>query len=355
MWHEKSDVYLFDEPSAFLDIQERLRVCEFIEHIAKKSKVIVVEHDLLMLDYMTDFINIFYGVQACYGIVSGIKPSRRAINDYLAGQLPEENVRFRDKEISFKFIHSRDARKEVIASWDKFTKTFENFKMEADAGSIPLKGIVGIAGKNGTGKTTFVKCIAGIEKTDFGTIDLKMKVSYKPQYIQGDERLVGEVVKEERIPKAIVSAFSMEGVMTKKTKNLSGGELQKLAIALCLSKEADLYLLDEPSAFLDVEERLQSAKTIRSIIDEKEKAAFIVEHDLLFLSYVADSLVVFSGEPAKHGFARSPIEFTHGLNELMKELNITIRKDKDSGRPRINKKDSVLDREQKEKGKYVEL
>lgn len=350
-----ADLYLFDEPAAFLDIQERLRVCEFISELAKNKKVIIIEHDILMLDYITELINIFYGKASCYGIVSGVKASRRAINDYLEGFLPEENIRFRDKKISFKFSVSKTEKKEKIASWQPFTKTFESFKLEVQPGSIPFKGITGIVGKNGIGKTTFVKCIAGIELTDEGKIDLSMKVSYKPQYIEGNDKTVAEVIKEGGISKKIASAFALEQIVIKKTKNLSGGELQRLAIASCLSKEAEIYLLDEPSAYLDIEERLQAAKTIRDIIEEKEKAAFIVDHDLLFLSYLSDSLIVFSGEASKNGNASSPQEFYEGLNSLMKELNITIRKDKDSGRPRINKFGSVLDREQKEKGKYVEL
>lgn len=352
---KKADLYLFDEPSAFLDIQERLRVCEFMSELAKKKKVIIIEHDLLMLDYLTDFINIFYGKPSCYGIISNVKSSRRAINEYLEGFLPEENVRFRDKVISFKFAVARSERKDKISEWEPFSKTFESFTLEAHAGSIPYKGITGIVGKNGTGKTTFVKCLAGIEETDRGKIDLKMKISYKPQYIEGDDKTVAEVISKEKISKKIVSAFSLEQLMLKKTKNLSGGELQRVAIASCLAKDAELYFFDEPSAYLDVEERLEAAKTIKDIIEEKEKAAFVVDHDLLFLSYLADSLIVFSGESSKHGRAASPQNFTEGLNSLLKELNITIRKDKESGRPRINKLGSVLDREQKEKGKYVEV
>lgn len=332
-----------------------MRVCEFISELADKSKVIIIEHDLLMLDYITDFINIFYGKPSCYGIVSDVKPTRRAINEYLEGFLPEENVRFRDKVINFRFGVSREGKREKVSSWQKFTKTFENFKMEAEAGDIPFKGITGIVGKNGIGKTTFVKCLAGIEATDEGRIDLSMKVSYKPQYIQGNEKTVAETVKEGNIIKKIASAFSLELLMLKKTKNLSGGELQRLAIASCLSRDAEIYLLDEPSAYLDVEERIQVAKITKDIIEEREKSAFVVDHDLLFLSYLADSLIVFSGKASEYGKASQPQDFLEGLNTLLKELNITIRKDKESGRPRINKFGSVLDREQKEKGKYVEI
>ncbi len=352
---KKADVCFIDEPSAFLDIKERINVAEFISQLAEKSKVIMVEHDLLMLDYVTDFINLFYGKPSCYGIVSGIKATRRGINEYLDGFLAEENIRFRDKAITFNLSAMKEEKKEAIAKWQEFTKTYKNFQLKAEAGDIPYKGVIGIMGRNGIGKTTFIKCIAGIEEADDNNINLKLKVSYKPQYIQGSDEMVAEIVKREKVSKRLISLLSLENLMLKKTSHLSGGELQRVAIASCLAREADIFLIDEPSAYLDVEERLQAARAIRETIEEREKTVFVVEHDLLFLSYIANSLIVFKGEPAKQGTASKTMPFVEGLNMLLKELGITIRKDKESGRPRINKLNSVLDRKQKEKGEYVEL
>lgn len=352
---KEADVYFIDEPSAYLDIRERISIAEFISELAEKSMVIIVEHDLLMLDYVTDFVNIFYGKPSCYGIVSGIKATRRGVNEYLDGFLAEENVRFRDKAITFNLSALKHEKKETIAKWPEFTKTYKNFTLKAESGEIPYKGIIGIVGRNGIGKTTFIKCIWGIEETDEKNISLKLKVSYKPQYIKGNEEIVANIIKREKISKRIISLLSLDNLILKQTKQLSGGELQRLAIASCLAKEADIFLIDEPSAYLDVEERVQAARAIKEAIEEKEKTAFVVEHDLLFLSYIANSLIVFVGEPAKSGIASKTQPFIEGLNSILKELGITIRKDRESGRPRINKLGSVLDRKQKEEEKYVEL
>ncbi len=95
------------------------------------------------------------------------------------------------------------------------------------------------------------------------------------------------------------------------------------------------------------------AKIIKELMIEKQKTAFIVDHDLLLTSYLADSVIVFSGEPGKKGKSTPVLDFEEGISRLLKELNITLRKDKESGRPRINNKDSVLDREQKKQGKWA--
>jgi len=158
---------------------------------------------------------------------------------------------------------------------------------------------------------------------------------------------------KEKIDKRLASDFNLETLSQKKINTLSGGELQRLSIARCLAKEADIYLIDEPSAYLDVEERISLAKTIKDFMMEKEKIAFVVDHDLLLMSYLADSVVVFSGEPGKAGKSSEVYSFEKGISELLKQLNITLRKDKETGRPRINKKNSVLDREQKERNEWA--
>jgi ATP-binding cassette subfamily E protein 1 len=354
---KKADLYFYDEPLAYLDISERIRIAEFIKNKSLNKQIIVVEHDILVLDYITDFINILYGQPSCYGAVSEIKATRNAINEYLEGFLKEENVRFRDKKIEFRFGARNLIDSNIITEFPEFTKSYEKggFKLKSAGGKIYSKAITAIAGKNATGKTTFIKCLAGLEETDMGKLSVDLKVSYKPQYLTGSEEIVMTIVKRDKINSRLVERLSLDNLFMKKLSELSGGELQRVAIASCLSKEADIFLLDEPSAYLDIEERLNVAKLVKEIINEKEKTCFVVDHDLLFLSYLADSIIVFSGEPGKEGVASKVHEFSAGLSELLKELNITIRKDKDSGRPRINKKDSVLDREQKEKGKYVEL
>jgi len=348
-----ADIYFFDEPLAYLDIVERIRVSDFIRKLVKNEKaVVVIDHDLLLLDYMTDLINIVYGKPSCYGIIAPMRASKNAINSYLEGFLRDEQMKFRDKPIKFNFgVRDREIG-QTMFDWPAFTKSHAGFEIKVAAGSLAKKSIVGIAGKNATGKTTFVKCLAGLYETDNKDLNLKLKFSHKPQYVNASEETVMEVLKKDNVNKRIISLLSLEPLMMRRLDQLSGGELQKVAVASCLAKDADIYLIDEPSAHLDVEERLQVADAIQETMMEKEAGAFVVDHDILFLSYLADSMIVFSGLPSRRGNSSEVYPVVQGLNELLKLLQITVRRDKESGRPRINSKDSVLDREQREKGSW---
>jgi len=141
-------------------------------------------------------------------------------------------------------------------------------------------------------------------------------------------------------------------IFHKDVNGLSGGELQRLSIALALAREADLYLIDEPSAYLDANQRMETAKCIRRVMEKKGQPALIVDHDVYFIDLVSDSLMVFSGEPSIKGLARGPFGLREGMNAFLKDINITFRRDGDTNRPRINKRDSRLDREQKTSGEY---
>ncbi len=356
----EADVYFFDEPLAFLDIGERLRVSDFISEIAKNKTVIVVEHDLLILDYLTDYLNIFFGGQGAFGTVSGVKTSKAGINSYLHGFLKEENMRIRDKELNFNFTKNAAMSGAKIGEWPEFNIEFDSgFKLNVKNGEIHQNHVVGILGKNGTGKTSFVRALAGEldavvddkkTKLDLG----KLNVSYKSQYLFTDsDEFVRDICFREKINKKMKSIFNLGVLESKKLCELSGGELQRFSIARALVKEADIYLIDEPSAYLDVEERISVAKAIKDIMTEKEKTAFVVDHDLLLISYLADSVINFEGESGVRGEASEIRDFEEGVSALLKSLNVTLRKDKESGRPRINKCGSVLDREQKQKNKYA--
>lgn len=350
-----ADIYFFDEPLAFLDIGERLRVSDFMREIAAERTLIVVEHDLLMLDYLTDYLNIFYGVQGAYGAVSGVKSSKLGVNAYLNGFLKEENLRIRDKALSFNFTKNPAMSGSKIAGWPAFDLEFESgFKMKVDAGEIHENHVIGVLGKNGTGKTTFVRALAGEIETSLGKLDLGLDISYKPQYLDDESKeVVRDIIFREKINKKLSSVFSLGVLVGKKLSELSGGELQRFSVARCLAKEADIYLIDEPSAYLDVEERISVAKAIKDVMVEKGKTAFVVDHDLLLVSYLADSIINFKGDSGIHGEASGIVDFEKGVSVLLEELGVTLRKDKESGRPRINKKGSVLDREQRAKGQWA--
>ena len=353
----EADVYFFDEPLAFLDIGERLRVSDFLRELSASKTLIVVEHDLLILDYLTDYVNVFFGGQGAFGLVSGVKSSKVGVNAYLDGFLKEENMKIRDKALKFNFTRNALISGRKVASWPDFEVKFEeNFELRVKGGDIHENHVIGILGKNGTGKTTFVKALVGEIETTSGKLDLGLDVSIKHQYLFSEsEDLVRDICFREKISKRLKSTFNLGVLEGKKVCNLSGGELQRFEVARCLAKDADVYLIDEPSAYLDVEERISVAKAIKDIMVERGKTAFVVDHDLLVVSYLADSVINFDGEGGVKGEAGEVVEFEAGVSSLLKSLDVTLRKDKESGRPRINKRGSVLDREQKEKGKWVML
>ena len=353
---KKANLYIFDEPTSYLDIKQRINVSRFIRGLSdENTSVIVVEHDLIIFDYMTDLAHIMYGSEGVYGNVSGLKPTKNAINVYLEGYLKEENIRFRDKKVKFepRKEWSKKHREELV-SWKGVKKKLGNFLLNAEEGRIDRGDVIGVLGENGIGKTTFVKMLAGVIKKDEGGLNESVRVSYKPQYLESNDELVMAALKDaiKKYTNQIINPLNIMPLFEKKLNELSGGELQRVAIAHCLSKDAELYLLDEPSAYLDVEQRLIISKIIRDFMELSGKSALVVDHDLLFLDYVSDKLMVFDGIPAKSGIVKGPFAMEEGMNMFLDKLGITLRRDKGSNMARVNKLDSRLDREQKEKGRF---
>ncbi len=346
----KANLYIFDEPSSYLDIKQRIRVSRFIKELAdENTAVVVVEHDLIILDFMTDLVHIMYGQEGCYGIVGLPKTAKVAINVYLSGYLKEENIRFRDKKIEF-FAKPpiKHMKREELIAWPGMGKQLGRFSLKVNEGRLDKKVVVGVLGENAIGKTSFVKMLAGVIEPDSGKLDSKIKVSYKPQYISSSDDLVANVVQAamRKYQAALIEPLQIQPLIMKKLSELSGGELQRVAICLCLSQEADLYLLDEPSAYLDVEQRLLISKLLKDLMEERGKTALVVDHDLLFIDYISDELMVFDGEPSESGESKGPFSMVEGMNIFLKDLGMTFRRDPESQRPRANKPGSVKDREQ---------
>ncbi|MBT3298080.1 ribosome biogenesis/translation initiation ATPase RLI [archaeon] len=348
-----SNLILFDEPSSYLDIKQRIKVSNYIRSLSNENNsILVIEHDLIILDFITELLNIMYGKDSVYGIVSGIKNTREGINSFLEGFLKEENVRFRSNAI--KFEASQDKVKGIpieLISWKDIELKLGNFVLKSPEGYLNKKEIVGILGENGTGKSTFVKVLAGVQKLNKGKINSEIKVSYKPQYLDFSDNsmLVAEFLHEAvtDYTNQLIKPLDLEKLFGKKMSQLSGGELQRTVIAHCLSKNAELFLLDEPSAYLDIEQRLIVSKVIKRITEEREITMLVVDHDLMFLDYISERLIVFSGTPAKEGIVEGPFSMEDGMNKFLADLDITLRRDHNSKRPRINKPGSVKDREQK--------
>jgi len=131
--------------------------------------------------------------------------------------------------------------------------------------------------------------------------------------------------------------------------------LQRVALTLCLGKPADVYLIDEPSAYLDSEQRLHAAKVIKRFILHAKKTAFVVEHDFIMATYLADRVIVFDGQPSINTRANVPQNLLAGMNKFLQSLDITFRRDPNNFRPRINKLNSVKDTDQKRSGNYFFL
>lgn len=360
---KNATVYILDEPTSYLDIKQRVRMAEFLRtlininiNINENISVIAVEHDLLILDYMTDAIHILYGQESAYGISSLPKSTREAINNYLEGLLPEENMRFREGTINFQSReHFHKTKPVPLVSWERISKKLGSFTLKAPQGTLNRNEIIGIVGENGIGKTTFVKILANELESDEGTISAKITASYKPQtlFTENDELVITalkDAISKYEIP--LMRPLELKHLLNRQLNELSGGELQRVAIAQCLSKDADVYLLDEPSAYLDVEQRLIIAKVIRDIAEQRGCTILVVDHDVMFIHSLADRIMAFDGVPAITGIASSPATIEEGMNLFLKNADITLRRDIKTGRPRINKKGSVLDREQRSAGKW---
>ncbi|MEA3229512.1 MAG: ribosome biogenesis/translation initiation ATPase RLI [archaeon] len=361
---KEADVYYFDEPSSFLDAKQRLCMAVAIRQLAAEGKsVMVVEHDLATLDLLADNIHIIYGHAGAYGVISTLYSARRGINMYLDGFIKEENIKFRDESISFKGYDQVFKGVNIIIEYPELLKKFDKFSVSIGKGSIYCGEIIGVLGANALGKTTFAKMLAGELKPDKGKLDSKVKIAYKPQYLYSEyEGTVSELLSSAsklfgttEYNKNITKPLELEELLDNKVSTLSGGEIQRVAIAKVLSKESDLILLDEPSAYLDVEQRVNFSKMIRRFVENKKKTCIIIDHDILLLEYVSDRTVLFLGESAVNGVAHSPEKLKTGINKFLKELDISFRRDPDTGRPRANKPGSQKDKNQKHKNQYFDM
>ena len=353
--------YFFDEVSPYLDIYQRINVARILQELAHDRAVMVVEHDLALLDLLAENVHLIYGMPGAYGVITRPKGVRVGINQYLRGNLPEENVRFRDTSINFE-VHAPRLEKEIptLIAYDAFAVQYSSFSLRAEPGIIRRGEVVRIVGPNGIGKSTYIKVLAGVETPTAGSFESQLKVSYKPQYLKADSdvtvqgllRGIAHDFDSSYYQTEILRPMGLDMLMDQALTELSGGELQRVAITACLSRPADIYLLDEPSAHLDVEQRMMAAKVMRRFAESSEKTVLVVDHDIYLIDLLAERLMVFEGQPGQIGTAHTPLEMREGMNSFLKAINITFRRDEETHRPRVNKPDSRLDRSQKEHGEY---
>lgn len=305
----------------------------------------------------------------------------------MAGYIPIENLRFRVNELNFKLstaggsVAADKQRQSFGTQYPNMTKTMvpkkagkKPFVLHVKAGNFVESEIIVMLGENGTGKTTFIRMLAGLlksdekikadeedagNKNDVGVPPLH--ISYKPQKISPKfggtvydlmMTKIREAYIHPQFVTDVVKPLMIENIADSLVKNLSGGELQRVAITLCLGKPAEVYLIDEPSAYLDSEQRIICSKVIKGYILHANKTAFVVEHDFIMATYLADRVVVYEGQPAVECTANSPEGLIVGMNRFLEHLAISFRRDPTNFRPRINKPNSVKDAEQKSSGNF---
>ena len=409
----EADVYLFDEPSSFLDCRQRMTATDVIRELVddadadaeggdprRRSRyVVVVEHDLAVLDAMSDYVCCLYGEAGAYGVVTKIASVRNGINNFLAGYIPAENMRFRAEALDFKvsgteaadmMAHEGGAGKSALGTVNYPARTLvrtsedrkQSFTLHIEPGGFNGAEMIGMLGENGCGKTTFMALLAGkLTDANVGTAGgdsgaptdgeapdhslAGLGVSYKLQhYAPGLRKFPGTVQEllEKKIQSVIadrlfrllvMKPLALDALEKLRVKDLSGGELQRVAITICLGTRANIYLLDESSAGLDCEQRIVASKVMRRwIVNHMRKTAFVIEHDFLMASACSDRCIVYCGTPGVECTARSPIGLVDGFNTFLKQLDVTFRRDPANCRPRVNKKGSAKDREQKAAGMH---
>ena len=377
-----ANVYIFDEPSNFLDIKQRMEVGKLIKELASvNTYVLVIEHDLSMLDYMADRVNVIYGQPSVFGIVSIDSMSLlNGLNEYMEGFIKCDNMRIRPEAFNLKIRNEISEGKDLKDSklensnftYNSTIIEYPNFKLIIPQGNINLNGSINvILGENGVGKTTFMNYISSNDD---------MGISYKRQHINPIifmnkdniyptvKELFYNNIKNQYINPVfktdVLETLDMKSLEDRTIDELSGGELQKVSICFTLGTPANIYLLDEPSSNLDIENRLKCIKAIKRFSRNSNKCVFIIEHDITMavaLSQEENSKILLINSvnntdndinnEIKNCKISEPLSFNEGINAFLKEMNITMRIS-GCGRPRINKSGSQMDTEQKNKGTY---
>ncbi|MEM2386082.1 MAG: ribosome biogenesis/translation initiation ATPase RLI, partial [Candidatus Bathyarchaeia archaeon] len=229
----------------------------------------------------------------------------------------------------------------------------------------PIPGtVLGLLGKNGIGKTTTLKILSGEIRLNLGNYENlpswseiiryfrgstlqeyfqrmsegKLKVVHKPQYVDKIPRVisgkVGEILERvnERgdVLNAVAEQLDLKKIWSRPLDALSGGELQRVAIAAAICREADVYLFDEPSSYLDVKQRLEAARAIRTLKKEG-KIVIVAEHDLAIIDYLSDQICIFYGEAGVYGIVSHVHGVRTGINIYLQgyipDENVRFRKE----------------------------
>ncbi|CAH6419359.1 Fe-S cluster-binding ABC transporter [uncultured virus] len=343
------DVLVFDEPCTYLDIHQRMAIARLIQASSVTYKI-VIEHDFTALDYMADKICLLYGSPGAFGNVTLPMTTAEGLNCFLDGFIAYSNTRFRSYALDFKFSRENMMIDRTIGiTYPAFTVSYTNFTLTAIEGSITSGSITVLLGPNGSGKTTFIRTLS--EK-------FKGSVACKEQntYLDSPELVLDFLMKrtngmilDVNFKQEVMNPLHIDHLMDRQINTLSGGEMQKVALIATLGQTRDIYLIDEPSCYLDIESVLVVAKILKRFVINNHKYMFVVEHDFNLGIYLADNVLLFN-----QGAVSAPVSALSGFNQFLQTLEVTMRRDYNNYRPRINKPGSRNDTLQKQTKNFIE-
>ena len=362
---QSAEIYVFDEPSCFLDVKQRLRAAQAITAKAQAgiSTVILVEHDQVLLDYLSDDICLLYGEPGVYGVCSARYNTRDGLNALISGYLRQENVRFRERSLKFRDTNTlEDTEVKNMFEYPWMQERLGDFHLTVEAGKLATSEITVLLAQNGSGKSTWLNLIAS-------KLDLKASVKHQAtadcfgedasKWMRQTARSwlsdkLGMRLYDHAFTVAVSKPLQIDSLLDKRLGHLSGGERQRVAIVAVLGVSAPVYFLDEPSANLDIEMRMRLGKVIKKFSRDQKVSVVVVEHDVAMVMYMADKIITFAGEPAVEMVASAPKSSADGINTFLKSIDVTFRRDPTTHRPRINKLHSEKDVAQKRQGLYYQ-
>jgi len=340
------DLLLLDEPTNHLDAESVAWLEKFLQDY--KGAVLCITHDRYFLDHIAEWIcevdrGHLYPYQGNYSTYLEKKAERLEVagrkDAKLQKRLKEELAWVRSgakarqakskarlqryeemaaeaeqyKKLDFEEIQMPTPPRlgNVVVEVDHLTKGFNGRTLIKDLSfTLPRNGIVGVIGPNGVGKTTLFKTIVGLEKPDSGTVRVgeTVKLSYVDQNRENIDpnKTVWEVVSEgldyivvgqnEMPSRAYISAFGFKGPdQQKKAGVLSGGERNRLNLALTLKVGGNLILLDEPTNDLDVE----TLSSLENALTKFPGCAVVISHDRRFLDRTCTHILAWEGNVAE--------------------------------------------------------
>lgn len=340
---QKPDLLLLDEPTNHLDAESVLWLEQFLSKY--EGTVVAITHDRYFLDNVAEWIleldrgraypyegnySTYLETKAARLKIEGQKDAKRAkrlaeeldwVRQNAKGRQAKSKARLaRYEEMAAEAEKARKLDFEeiqipmgprlgnIVVEVENLSKGFgERLLIDNLSFSLPRNGIVGVIGPNGAGKTTLFKMILGLEKPDSGNIKVgeTVKVSYVDQSRGGidPKKSLWEVVSDgldymkvgavEMPSRAYVSAFGFKGPDQQKAAGvLSGGERNRLNLALTLKMGGNLLLLDEPTNDLDVE----TLGSLENALLDFPGCAVVISHDRWFLDRVATHILAYEGD-----------------------------------------------------------